>query len=111
LPSSLLPYREEPIEFIYRGDVLAGGNFAKATASIVEGEILKTVKNWSGGLSERKVGTFSADLIQVLPPITTAAAAATAFASRHFFLIPCPLQLIHSMTPSSSSTLSLPTIL
>ncbi|EKU22417.1 hypothetical protein NGA_0427600 [Nannochloropsis gaditana CCMP526] len=50
---------------IYRGDVLAGGNYAKASASITDGEILKPFTGITGNLSEKKVGTFEADLIQV----------------------------------------------
>lgn len=50
---------------IYRGDVLAGGNYAKATASIVDGDILQPFTGITGNLSERKIGSFEADLIEV----------------------------------------------
>ena len=41
---------------IYRGDVLAGGNYAKATASIVDGDILQPFTGITGRLRGREGG-------------------------------------------------------
>jgi hypothetical protein len=43
---------------------LAGGSYAKASASIVDGEILKPVVGITGNLTERRVGSFEADLVE-----------------------------------------------
>lgn len=50
---------------IYRGDVVAGGDrYAKAEASILQGEVLRPVTGVTGNLTERKCGVFEADLIE-----------------------------------------------
>lgn len=48
---------------IYRGDVVAD-QFAKAEASILQGEVLRPVKGITGNLTERRCGSFEADLIE-----------------------------------------------
>ena len=56
---------------IYRGDVktFSNGrnedtNYSKAFASITDGEVLEPYKDAFGGLAERKIGYFEADLIE-----------------------------------------------
>lgn len=56
---------------IYRGDVRSFSdsksedtNYSKAFASITDGEILEPYKDAFGGLTERKIGYFEADLIE-----------------------------------------------
>jgi len=39
---------------IYRGDVSAGGNYAKATATITQGEILKPVTGITGKAARQR---------------------------------------------------------